>query len=342
MKGKELSGFCMQIALLLDSGVPLESGLAVMAEDAEREKDRKLLLQMSEDVELGELFDNAMKKTGEFPPYLVKMAGIGHKTGNLEKVMKSMSNYYAKEYSISKHIKNAISYPLMMVTMLMIVLFVLLTKVMPIFEQVYRQLGTETSAITKQIIKAGTIFSGSAIVLLVVLGLSALIVSLKQSSNDNASWAEKLLEIIKEQSSLSKAVVKRRILAVMAISEASGLKPEEGIKFAENLVSEKYAKLLEECAFKLETGVNAYEALKETGIFTGMDLQMIKVGNRAGKSELIFSALSDKYEENIDEAIEVFIGRFEPTIVIALALIVGLILVSVMLPLIGIMANIGI
>ena len=149
MKGKELSGFCMQVALLLDSGVPLESGLVVMAEDAEREKDKKLLLQMAEDIELGEGLDSVMEKTGEFPPYLVEMAGIGHKTGNLERVMRSMSNYYSKEYSISKNIRNAVSYPLMMVGMLMIVLFVLLTKVMPIFEQVYNQLGTETSALTK-------------------------------------------------------------------------------------------------------------------------------------------------------------------------------------------------
>lgn len=341
MKGKELSGFCMQIALLLDSGVPLESGLSVMAEDAERERDRKLLLQMSEEVELGELLDTVMEKTGEFPPYLVKMAGIGHKTGNLEKVMRSMSNYYAKEYSISKNIRNAVSYPLMMVAMLMIVLFVLLTKVMPIFEQVYNQLGTETSQFTKQVISAGTIFSGAAIIVLAIMAVAVVVVSLRKTNSDNSSWAEKLLEVIKERSSLSKAVVKRRILAVMAISEASGLKPEEGIKFAETLVSEKYAKLLEECAFKLETGENSYEALKDTGLFTGMDLQMIKVGNRAGKSEMIFSALSDRYEENIDEAIDLFIGRFEPSIVIVLALIVGLILVSVMLPLINIMTTIG-
>ena len=341
MKGKELSGFCMQVALLLDSGVPLESGLVVMAEDAEREKDKKLLLQMAEDIELGEGLDSVMEKTGEFPPYLAEMAGIGHKTGNLERVMRSMSNYYSKEYSISKNIRNAVSYPLMMVGMLMIVLFVLLTKVMPIFEQVYNQLGTETSALTKQIVKVGTIFSGAAIVLLAVMALSAIVVSLKKTNSDNLTWAEKLLEIIKEKSALSKAVVKRRILAVMAISEASGLKPEEGIKFAEKLVPEKYAKLLEECAFRLETGENSYEALKDTGLFTGMDLQMIKVGNRAGKSEMVFSALSDRYEENIDEAIDLFIGRFEPSIVIALALIVGLILVSVMLPLISIMTSIG-
>lgn len=341
MKGKELSGFCMQIALLLDSGVPLESGLEVMAEDAEKERDKKMLLQMAEEIELGAIFDSAMEKTGEFPPYLVKMAGIGHKTGNLEKVMKSMSDYYSKEYSISKAIKNAISYPLMMVAMLMIVLFVLLTKVMPIFEQVYRQLGVETSTLTKQAVKIGTVFSGAAIVILAVLAISAVLVSLSKTNKDKASWAEKLLEIIKEKSSLSTAVVKRRILAVMAISEASGLKPEEGIKFAEGLVSDKYKKALEDCALKLEIGGNPYEALKETGIFTGMDLQMIKVGNRTGKSETIFAALSDRYEENIDEAIDLFIGRFEPSIVIALALIVGLILLSVMLPLIGIMTSIG-
>lgn len=341
MKAKELSGFCMQMSLLLDSGIPLESGLEVMAEDVDKEEEKKLLLEMASDVELGTMLDSSMEKTGEFPDYLIKMAGIGHKTGNLEKVMKSMSDYYDKEYHISRTIKNAVSYPMMMITMLMVVMFVLLTQVMPIFEQVYRQLGTELSAVTKQAVKLGTIFSGGAIVFVAVMALLALIVSLRKPKAGSVTWAEKLMELMKEKSRLADAVVKRRVLAVMAISESSGLKPEEGIAFVKGMVPDKYKGLMEECSEKMELGSNVYDALRETGLFSGMDMQMIKVGNRTGKAEVIFNELSNKYENQIDEAIDNFIGRFEPTIVIALALIVGLILMSVMMPLIGIMASMG-
>ena len=92
---------------------------------------------------------------------------------------------------------------------------------------------------------------------------------------------------------------------------------------------------------ELEKGNSLYEALKVARIFSGLDLQMIKVGNRSGKLDTIFRDLSVKYEIEIDNSIDNMIAKFEPTMVIILAVIVGLILLEVMMPLVGVMAAIG-
>ncbi|WP_312354041.1 type II secretion system F family protein [Aminipila sp.] len=342
MKAKELSSFCMQISFLLGAGIPIDAGLSVLAEDAEGQSEKNMLLQMSEDVESGISLAAAMRKTALFPEYLTEMAQVGQETGTLETVMKSLAQYYEKEHLLAQTIKNAVTYPLIMVSMLMIVLFVLLTKVMPIFEEVYNQLGAQLSPITKNAVQIGTILSGAAIFAIILFVFISIGVVISSKKGYKVMWAEKLLENLKERSSVAITLSKRRITAVLAIAIKSGMDMEAGMDMAIKLISQKEIrnKLLEGKE-KMELGGSMYDALKETQIFTGMDMQMIKVGNRSGKSDSVFEELSKKYEDEVDTAIDNLIMRFEPTMVVVLAVIVGLILLSVMMPLVGIMASIG-
>lgn len=142
---RELSAFCLQISLLLRAAIPLDEGLSVMAEDAADEEEKKILLHMSEEVELGSPFSVVLEQVGSYPSYVIRMAKLGEETGTLDQMMASLSEYYEKEYILMKSIKNAVTYPVIMIFMLLVVLFVLFTKVMPIFESVYEQLGARLS-----------------------------------------------------------------------------------------------------------------------------------------------------------------------------------------------------
>nr|WP_315023098.1 type II secretion system F family protein [uncultured Aminipila sp.] len=342
MKANELSSFCMQIAFLLEAGISIDAGLAVLAEDTDNQTEKNMLLQMSEDVELGASLAAAMRKTELFPEYLIQMTHIGQETGTLDTVMKSLAQYYEKESILAQTIKNAVTYPLIMVSMLMVVLFVLLTKVMPIFEEVYKQLGAQLSPITKNAVQIGTILSGAAIVAILFLVLVSAGIVISSKRGHKMLWAEHLLENVKEKSSIAITLAKRRIAAVLAISIKSGLEIDAGMEMAIKLISQKkIQEKLQKCKQQMELGTPIYDALKETGIFKGMDMQMIKVGSRSGKSDAVFDELSKKYEGEVDLVIDSLITRFEPTIVVVLATIVGLILLSVMMPLVGIMASIG-
>ncbi len=115
---EELSAFCLQISLLLEAAVPLEEGLAIMAEDAASQGEKDMLLYMAEGVELGDPFFKVMEDTGVFPAYVVRMAKLGQQTGTMDQMMKSLSDYYEKEYRLLRAIKNAVTYPVMMVVML--------------------------------------------------------------------------------------------------------------------------------------------------------------------------------------------------------------------------------
>jgi type IV pilus assembly protein PilC len=342
MRARELSAFCMQISFLLDAGISLDGGFAILAEDAPTEKEKKVLLKMSEEIERGDSLAPVLERTGEFPPYVVKMAQVGQETGTLEVVMRSLADYYDKEGTMADNIKNALTYPMVMIFMLILVLFVLLTKVMPIFEGVYEQLGAQLSPLTRSAVQVGTVVSGTALAAILALGIFASLVAFSSRKGNRLKWTEQTVTFIKEKSSIAATLAKRRFTAILAITVKSGLETDKGVEMAAELISQsRIRKKILNCKEELVSGTSLYDALKSTEMFKGIDLQMIKVGSRSGKLDEVLDKLSRAYEDEVDRLIESKIARFEPTMVIILAITVGLILLSVMMPLVGIMAAIG-
>lgn len=339
---QELSAFCLQISLLLEAAVPLDEGLAIMAEDAGQTWEKEMLLSMAEGVELGEPFYQVLEDTGAFPPYVIRMAKLGQSTGTLDRMMLSLSEYYEKEFFLMRNIKNALTYPIIMVFMLLAVLFVLFVKVMPIFEDVYSQLGAEVSGAARSAIRFGGAFSGAALAVGAVLLVLCSGLWMVSKLGGRLSLIEKLIQWVKKRSRIALAVSNRRFTSVLALTLQSGLELEKGLalaaELAENPAVEEKIGL---CRKMLEGGQSYYEAMKATGLFSGFHVQMIRTGTRSGHLDRVMEDISRDYEQQADTAIDNIISRFEPTMVAVLAVAVGLVLLSVMLPLVGVLSTIG-
>ena len=339
---RELSAFCLQISILLHAAIPLDEGLSVMAEDAVYEEEKTLLLMMANEAELGIPFSVLLNKTGVYPSYMIRMAKLGEETGTLDQIMESLSEYYEKEHIMMKNMKNAITYPAMMIGMLLIVLFVLFTKVMPVFEKVYKQLGAEMPPVSIAATRLGGAFCMISLVIVLLLGIAAFFVWLFGRRGKKVLFVERIFEQLKRRSKIARSVANRRFTAVLSLTLKSGLDLEKGMDLAKELVENKEVEQkISLCASELEAGSDYYSAMKNTGLFRGFYIQMIKVGTRSGRLDSVMSEISKGYEEEADAAIEQMIGRFEPTVVAVLAVSVGLILLSVMLPLIGVLSAIG-
>ena len=253
--------------------------------------------------------------------------------------MESLADYYEKEYYMMKNIRNAITYPVMMVGMLLIVLFVLFTRVMPVFEQVYAQLGVQTSPLSQAASRLGGILSGAA---LVVFALAVLIAAIAAGVGKELTIAHKLMERLKRNSKTALAAAGRRFTAVLALTIRSGMELDKGMELARELVDNgTVAEKIDVCSEKLQLGEGYYEAMKESGLFSSFHIQLIKVGVRSGKMDEVLQEISDDYEQQADASIDAMVARLEPTLVAVLAVAVGLILLSVMLPLAGILAGVG-
>ncbi|MGN0372619.1 MAG: type II secretion system F family protein [Enterocloster sp.] len=339
---QELSAFCLQISMLLKAAVPLDEGLRIMAGDGTGEKEKAMLLYMAEGAELGDPFCRVLEDTGVFPDYVVRMTRLGQQTGTLDEMMESLAVYYEKEYRLLRAVKNAVTYPVMMVLMLLAVLFVLFSRVMPVFYKVYEQLGAQMPPAAVSAIHMGGILSGAALVCALFLAAAAAGLRLLAGQGRRMHWLEKLTARLKKRSRIALAVANRRFTAVLALTLKSGLELEKGLKLAEGLVENpEIALRIGRCSAQLEKGESYYQALKDTGLFSGFYMQMIRVGERSGHLDCVMEEISGHYEEMADTLIDNLIVRFEPAVVAVLAVSVGLVLLSVMLPLAGLLSAIG-
>lgn len=342
MTAKEISAFCTGISLLVGSAVSLDEGLYTMADDAGSKGEKILLTEMALSMENGASFSETLKKARVFPEYVISMAAVGEETGTLEMIMNSLAEYYEKEHSLTKAIKNALTYPIIMIFMLVVVCFVLLVKVMPIFEDIYEQMGTQLPVAAKTAIEVGGIVTGAVIVIILVMAAAALIIGILIKRGVEVQWTKSILDKIKTRNKIALAIAKRRFTAVMSLAIRSGMDMKKGLDMAQGMVENKKAtEMIRKCKDNYTGEIGFYETIKLSGFFSGMDLQLLKVGNRTGRLDIAMDQISARYEEEVDTSIENMIGRFEPTMVAALAIVVGMILFAVMMPLVGIMSSIG-
>ena len=145
----EISAFCKQVNMIVKAGLPTYYGISIL-HDEEKDPDTKLFLEeIYNTMEEGASLYEAISKTGAFPGYMLQMVHIGEQTGRLEEVLDSLTTYYEREAQIREGIKRAVTYPLIMSTLMLAVIIVIITNVIPIFADVYAELGSDLTGSAK-------------------------------------------------------------------------------------------------------------------------------------------------------------------------------------------------
>ncbi|MCI8723281.1 MAG: type II secretion system F family protein [Ruminococcus sp.] len=336
----EVSAFCGQIALILKSGISSIEGITIMMEDAPEGEEKNILEFILERMqESGNLYES-LSKTGLFPSYMLHMVEIGEETGTLDEVLEALSNHYDREDAIGKSIKNAVTYPLIMAGMMVAVIIVLLVKVMPIFNQVFVQLGTEMTGFSRMLMDLGNAINRYSIALTVLLVAVVLLILYCTRTQNGRVFCRNFGYHLAFIRPVYEEIAACRFASGMALTLSSGLNPERSMELVSALNDDPlYQEKLEICRKKVDEGGDLSEALHETGMFTGIYARMASIGSRTGSMDQVMNRIAGLYQDDIDNRMNTALAVLEPTLVIALSLIVGVILLSVMLPLMGIMSS---
>ena len=159
LNNRELFQFCEQFSIILRSGMSAIEGLAILNDDSQTERGKEILTFLYKDMEESGSLAHAMEQSGAFPASAAAYVRTGEETGCLDEVMKGLSAFYAKEIQITDQIQSAVAYPLVMLGMMTAVIVILLVKVLPVFRQVFRQLGLEMSGISGALLGIGETLS---------------------------------------------------------------------------------------------------------------------------------------------------------------------------------------
>lgn len=336
---KEIAFFCEQMATIVRAGISALEAIHIMQEDASDE-DIVILMEIEDDMKESGSLAHAVARTKVFPNYCVQMINIGEMTGNLDTLLKDLARYYDREYEIHNAVKNAITYPAAMSLVIMTVVFVLLTKVMPIFETVFNQLGTELTGMAKILLHTGIVLEKYAFVFLLLLmaGLAFTLFCLK--SEKAKRMRDRFCQTNAFMKDIQCKISACHFASIMSIILHSGIPADEGFAMADRInTNPTFQNRLNLCKTKLYDGVPFGTALKQSGIFSGIYARMTTIGDRTGSLEETMSDIADMYEKSITEIIDNKIKSIEPIFIILLAAVVGIILLSVMIPLLSIIAS---
>jgi len=342
LKDNEIALFCEQMALILKTGISSKEGLSLMLEDTGSGEGKDLLEFMYGMMDEGRTFTEAITASDVWPRYVTDMTSLGEASGNLDDVMESLGIYYRREAETARSVKSAVTYPLVMIAMLLAVIILLVIKVLPIFNDVYRQLGAEMSGVSRGLLNFGYALGKGAMVLVIVLiAIAAAIAILRRTASGKA-----FLSHLGDHFIFTKNTRERRALgrfaSGMSMTIHSGLDTDEGFALVSRLVdNEPLRKKIAVCQEHMAGGENMGNAIVSAGIFSGLYGRMINIGFRTGSLDLTMKRISDSVDEEIEEGISHTLSILEPTLVAVLSILVGMILLSVMLPLMGIMMNIG-
>jgi type IV pilus assembly protein PilC len=334
LSNMELSAFCQQIAMVVNAGLPTYYGISILRDDAPDEQTRALLDRIYTPMEDGQTLYAALSATGVFPDYMLHMIELGETTGRLEEVLLSLTSYYEREASIRAAIKNAVTYPLIMTFLMLAVIVVLIAKVLPVFAQVYEELGSGLTGFALTMMNISNALNRYTIVL-VVLFVALFFLAWFLYKTD-------IGKMLFQGRRPAVTIAAGRFANCMYLALASGLDTDSGLDLAEELVNNPYLReRIRKCREHIQNGESFPQALLQSGIFSKIYASWITIGYKTGAMDSVMARISSAYEDETQSQIDRFLAALEPTLVILLSVFIGLILISFLLPLLGIMSSIG-
>lgn len=337
-----LSALCYQLWMMQQAGVPLEQGVAELLEDASAPWSRELLAKLRGALEGGLPLSKALPRSGTFPAHMLHMISIGEAGGSLEQVLYDLSEYYRREAELRDAVRRAVTYPALMGLLIAVVFFLLISKVLPVFLEVFDQLGLSLSPAAAALLRLGSVGKYIAGIFSVLLALAAIAMLFLYRTEAGARFLAQRAARGKGGAA-ALAVDRSRFSSAMALLLGAGLTFDESMERAAELVEHSaLAFRLTACRAKMADGVPFPQALRETGVFEGLQTGLLAAGFRAGAPAKAMQELSRRSAADADRRLSQMLERFEYGLVVALCAAVGLVLLSVMLPLLGALSSIGI
>ncbi|MEG0275629.1 MAG: type II secretion system F family protein [Coprobacillus sp.] len=339
LTNNEIASFCNQMAMILHAGISSYEGISIMQEDSREDFMSTLLSSIQSELQVGETFYEALSKTNAFPRYMLDMIHIGEVSGRLEEVLSSLGTHYERLYENSENIKSAVSYPFIMIIMMLLVVLVLITQVLPIFNRVFEQLGSSITGFSKVVLDVGNVLSSYSYIFIAIFIIGIIFYFFFTRNTKGRENFYNFLTRCRLTRDISLKLALSQFTSGMAIALSSGLNIDQSIEMSKQLVSHKALKGKITHAQELLNSTDVATCLCEAGVLTGIYGRLIKIGYKTGGMDAILKDIADKYDNETNEKMTHLISIIEPTLVAILSIMVGLILLSIMMPLISIMSS---
>lgn len=344
VEAAELVKFVRQFATMIDAGLPLVQCLDILGNQEENPVLKAALIDIKQTVEQGATFSDALKRHPKiFDELFTNLVHAGEVGGILDTILNRLATYIEKNVKLKRQVRGALSYPITVICIMVIVLFVLLTWVIPAFEAMFAEFGAKDAlpGITKMVIGISNSFVNY--LPLVILGGIGLVVGAGQfyKRPGGKRFVHKMILTIPILGPTMKKITVARFSRTLGTLLSSGVPILDAVeivaKSAGNVVVEEGLMF---CRSKISEGRNLADPLAELQLFPGMVVQMVAVGEQTGALDQMLTKIADFYEDETDVAVASLTSMLEPIMMVMIGGIVGVVLVSMYLPIFSLAGNI--
>jgi len=336
---KTIQEFFEQLAFMLDTDIALYDSLTILRDNGASKKIKALARPIAEGVRKGLSLHEAMETTKQFSVTTVQQVKSGEDSGNVPQILNRISTEIAREMEFKKKIKGAMTYPIIICVVMTVVLWVLMTIVVPSISKTIIGLGGELPIITKIVIAVSNAMTKATPIVIVLAILGVILYKymcrnkIFKYSVDKAKIQLPIFGKIIEKLELS------RFCKSLAAMQESGIPLVRSLNITQNALKNTYIKrMIGKSARLVEvSGLNLSLALAKGGKFPELMIQLIEVGVNTGKTDEVLNRISSQYEKEIDNSIKKITTMIEPLMIIVVGALAGTVVISMFLPLMAVM-----
>ncbi len=334
VKSKDLTIFSRQFATMINAGLSITKSLNILGEQTENSKLADIIIQIKQDVEGGRALSEALSKHKKvFPPIFISMVRAGETGGILDDVLLRVAEHFEKQASLKSRIKSAMAYPVAMFGFSCLIVFVMITFIVPIFVKMFSQLGGTLPLPTRMLVFMSNML-GKYFFIWLLLFAGAIFGFRKYGSTKNGRY---VIDSIKLKLPIFGKISKK--IAIAQFTRTFGTLVSSGVSILQTLeiVGEAagnavVTRAVEKARSSIKQGETIAKPLSQNPIFPPMVVHMISVGEETGSLDSMLNKIADFYDEEVGSMVESLTSIIEPVMIMVMGTMLGFIVVALYMP----------
>ncbi|MDD5451304.1 MAG: type II secretion system F family protein [Desulfovibrionales bacterium] len=340
---KDLVVFTRQLSTMIDAGLPLIQGLDILAKQQVNKTFRDVLTDIKTNVETGSTFADSLARHDKiFDSLFSKMVAAGELGGILDVILNRLAMYMEKVMKLKKKVKGALTYPLVVLCIALLVVAIILIFVIPVFQKMFADFGQALPAPTQLVINLSDFFKKN--IIFMIAGLIAFVFAFRRfySTAKGRKWVDSLVLKLPVFGPLVRKVAVAKFTRTLGTLISSGVPILDSLNIVAGTAGNK---VIEEAILKVRVNISEgrpiAEPLMETGVFPNMVVQMITVGETTGALDAMLGKIADFYDDEVDAAVDALTSMIEPFMMVFLGGTIGGLVIAMYLPIFKMAAAVG-
>lgn len=328
---RDLQSFTTELYTLLSAGLPLDRSLNILLDITQNKKMKEVVFEILKSIREGSTFSDALKKHPKvFSTLYVNMIRAGELGGEMESVLEKLIEFLESTEELKNHIFSAMIYPVILVTTGILSIIILVAYVLPKFTYIFADVGTELPFSTHILIAFSNFLRTSWwIILLVVIAMCVVMYNYLKTDKGRYNWDKLKMKVLGD---IILKLEVARFCRTLSVLLRSGVPLIQAVKNSKDIiVNVTISSALNKVTKEIEEGKGIAKSLSDAGIFPELAMSMVKVGEETGKLDDMLIKIATSYEKSLKTSIKRFIGILEPSLIIAMGLIVGFIVISILM-----------